>query len=457
MKRKPPSLKWPLIIQPLLLQFAIVFVSVLITIALATRAGSGGPYTDETITPVIADAIVRDAGGGLVVRTTPQLAALRAATPGLWFMAEDDSGRRVSYGPVPPQYAQVAGLLHKLAYGHVRDRLPPYALTAVIRREDARAGPLTIMGHGRLNEVTFTVLVASSLGALPILALMALVALFAIPWIVKRSLAGVARIADDAKRIDAGRRGVRLSEEQVPREIAPLVRAVNDALGRLDEGYERQRRFIASAAHELRTPIAILRVKVDAAQEASTRRLGSDIERLANLAEQMLDLQRLDSTWQDNESQGMQWKDRHFDLASLLRRVAGDLAPLLIAANRSIEVMVDAAQPVRGDASAIERVATNLVQNAIDHGGRHVTIRVQGAAFEVEDDGPGIPPDERERVFEPFHRLRPRSTGSGLGLHLVQQVVERHGGRVSILGAPGGGTIARVEFPPIQPLAPDTP
>ena len=70
-----------------------------------------------------------------------------------------------------------------------------------------------------------------------------------------------------------------------------------------------------------------------------------------------------------------------------------------------------------------------------------------GSAFEVEDDGPGIPSDERERVFEPFHRLRPRSTGSGLGLHLVQQVVERHGGRVSILGALGGGTIARVEFP----------
>ncbi|NNG25468.1 HAMP domain-containing histidine kinase [Massilia sp. ML15P13] len=447
MSRKRPSLKWPLIIQPLLLQFAIVAASVAITVAVATRADSGGPYTDETITPVIADAIVRSADGSLAVRSTPQLAALRAETPAMWFMAEDDSGRRVSYGQVPAQYARVTGLLRNLAYGHVRDRLPPYALTAVIRREQSPVGPLTIMGHGKLNELTFTIMLASTLGALPILALMALVAVFAIPWIVKRSLAGVARIADEAKRIDAGRRGVRLSEEQVPREIAPLVRAVNDALGRLDEGYERQRRFIASAAHELRTPIAILRVKVDAAQEASTRRLGSDIERLANLAEQMLDLQRLDSTWTDKE----------FDLASLLRRVAGDLAPLLIAGNRSIEVIVDEAQPVRGDASAIERVATNLVQNAIDHGGRHVTIRVQGAAFEVEDDGPGIPPDERERVFEPFHRLRPRSTGSGLGLHLVQQVVERHGGRVSILGAAGGGTIARVEFPPMGPLPLNTP
>lgn len=276
---------------------------------------------------------------------------------------------------------------------------------------------------------------------------MVVVSLVVIPWIVRRSLAGVARIAREAEQIDAGRRGMRLSEAHVPTEIAPLVRAVNEALGRLDEGYERQRRFIASAAHELRTPIAILRVKVDAAADPATRRLGSDVERLANLAEQMLDLQRLDSARHDDE----------VDLAALARRVAGELAPLLIAAERTIEVTVERTQAVRGDAGALERVLTNLVQNAIEHGGRHVIVRVQGATFEVEDDGPGIPPEERERVFEPFHRLRPRSAGSGLGLHLVQQVVERHGGRVALLGAPGGGTIARVELRAARPAVANAP
>jgi two-component system, OmpR family, sensor histidine kinase TctE len=161
------------------------------------------------------------------------------------------------------------------------------------------------------------------------------------------------------------------------------------------------------------------------------------VDRLANLAEQLLDLQRLDAVR----------NDENIDLVTLVRRVAADLAPLLIASDRTIEVMVDTARPIRGDMGAIERVVTNLVQNAIEHGGRHVTIRVLGTSFEVEDDGPGIPPEERERVFEPFHRLRPRSTGTGLGLNLVQQVVERHGGQVTILGAPGGGTIVRVEFP----------
>jgi len=293
------------------------------------------------------------------------------------------------------------------------------------------------LGHGKLTGLTLVVGMASYILAIPVFLVLALISLIVTPWIVRRSLAGVSRIAQEAEQIDTDRRGRRLSEEHVPSEIAPLVRAVNEALRRLDEGYERQRRFIASAAHELRTPIAILRVKVDAADEPATRRLGSDVERLANLAEQLLDLQRLDS----------ERNDETVDLASLVRQVAGDLAPLLIASNRTIEVRIEHTLSIRGDAGAIGRVLTNLVQNAMEHGGRHVIVRVLGSGFEVEDDGPGIPPEERERVFEPFHRLRPRPTGTGLGLTLVQQVVDRHGGHVSILGATSGGTIVRVEFP----------
>jgi signal transduction histidine kinase len=150
----------------------------------------------------------------------------------------------------------------------------------------------------------------------------------------------------------------------------------------------------------------------------------------------MLDIQLLDA------DQNLE----RVDLGVLARRVAGDLAPLLIASAHAIEVQIEDASSLRGDAGAIERVMTNLVQNAIEHGGRHVVLRVTGSGFEVEDDGPGIPLEERDRVFEPFHRLRPRSTGSGLGLNLVQQIIERHDGRVSIFSGPGGGTIVRAEF-----------
>ena len=245
------------------------------------------------------------------------------------------------------------------------------------------------------------------------------------------------RIAQEARNISASRRGVRLTETAVPVEIAPLVTAVNEALDRLDEGHERQRRFIAAAAHELRTPIAILRVKVDAADDATSRSLAVEVARLATLAEQLLDLHRMD---EDGPKETI-------NLARVAKRVVADLAPLLIQSDKSVAVAVEPHFPVLGETGAVERVISNLVLNAAEHGGRQIVVRVQGSCLEVEDDGPGIPLDQRERVFEPFQRLRPRQTGAGLGLNLVRQVIDRHGGRVTILDAPGGGALIRVEFP----------
>lgn len=437
MKSKVFSLKRTLIVLPLLFQLVTLLVCFVVLMAFALRLDSGGSYTDESITPVIADSIIRNRDGSLSVRLTPALIKLQTETPTLWFAAENDAGQRVEFGNVPAQYTSLNGRLNELSYAQFRDRSPPYRLSAVVRREESSIGKLTILGHGRLTELSLTVLFASSAFVIPIFVLFTLISLIITPWIVKRSLAGVNRIAQDAEKIDATRRGLQLSEKQVPKEIAPLVRAVNNALKRLDEDYERQRRFIVSAAHELRTPIAILRIKVDAAEDAACRGLAHDVDRLANLAEQLLDLQRLDTGRFDET----------IELVGLARTVAGNLAPLLIASGRTIEVIIDNPCSIKGDSGAIERVITNLVQNSIEHGGDHVIIRVIGYGFEVEDDGPGIPLEERERVFEPFHRLSPRSTGTGLGLNLVQQVVERHDGKVMLLASPEGGTLARIVFP----------
>jgi hypothetical protein len=92
----------------------------------------------------------------------------------------------------------------------------------------------------------------------------------------------------------------------------------------------------------------------------------------------------------------------------------------LIQSDKTVAVAVEPNFPVLGESGAIERVLSNLVLNAAEHGGRHIIVRVQGSCLEVEDDGPGIPVDQRERVFEPFQRLRPRQTGAGLGLNLVR-------------------------------------
>lgn len=437
MRSRQPSLKRALIVQPLILQLVLALVAFTAFMALLLRVDSGGRYTDQTVTEVAAAAIVREADGGLAVRMTPKLAKLRGESADLWFVAKDTQGRSVSFGRVPAEYGSVAATLDHLSYADIRGAAQPYHLSAVIRRQASPVGDLTILGHGGLSAMTLVTALLSNVIIAPIFLILALVTLITIPLIVNRSLAGVARIAREAESIDAEQRGIRLSEKEVPREIEPLVRAVNAALSRLDEGYNQQRRFITSAAHELRTPIAILQVKIESADAATQRLLAADLARLANLAEQLLDLHRL-----DNDVPG-----EPVDLPRLVRRVAADLAPLMIAADKTIEVQIEAPQLIVGNSGAIERVLINLVQNAVEHGGAHVLIRLDGTTLEVEDDGPGVPTDAREVVFEAFHRLRPRSTGAGLGLHLVRQVVEHHRGRVTILEAPGGGTIVRVDLP----------
>jgi two-component system, OmpR family, sensor histidine kinase TctE len=434
--KKPSSLRRPLIIYPLAVNFAILIVSFAIIIAVAIRFDSGGPYTDEQIIPVIAGAIKRDETGQLSVEMTPELADLRAGTPQLWFVAQDDFGRSVSFGSVPPHYASLAGRLSDLSFAQLRDRHPPYRLAAVVRRQTTDIGDLTILGHGALSDLNLTVILASNVIVLPIFVLLALTSLLVTPWIVRRSLEGVRRIAREAEAIDAHTRGRSLSEDEAPREVAPLVGAFNAALRRLDEDHERQRRFLGFAAHELRTPIAVLRSKVESSDSAETRSLARDIQRLGTLTEQLLDLQRMEN---DERRQC-------FDLAALVRKAVAELAPLMIASGKTVAVEVATTELVLGDPAAIERVVMNLVQNAAQHGGQHIIVRVADFRFEVEDDGPGIPPGERDRIFEPFYRLRPSVSGSGLGLNLVKEVIARHSGKVYILEAPDGGAIVRVEL-----------
>jgi signal transduction histidine kinase len=339
---------------------------------------------------------------------------------------------------VPEPYRAIGRQLDRLSFADIRDVGEPSELSAVIRKADGPAGTFTVLGEGRLFSLTFVVLFLSNLLMIPILALLAVITVIAIPWIVSRAFAGMATVAREAELIDTDRRGYRLAEENIPAEVIPLVRAINGALHRLDEGYDRHQRFVVDAAHELRTPIAILQAKIEGLEDARiVNRLGRDVGRLGMLAEQLVDLQRIDK--------GMSLS-RGVDLGLIAQTVAADLAPILIANGCEVEVIDLGNAPVWGDAGAIERILCNLVRNAIEHGGNHVVIRVQGSAVEVEDNGPGIPDHERERIFEPFYRLRARSTGAGLGLNLVRQVMNRHHGRIEVSDAPDGGATMRLEF-----------
>ena len=165
------------------------------------------------------------------------------------------------------------------------------------------------------------------------------------------------------------------------------------------------------AAHELRTPIAILHTNLEAMPTSrQQQKLLNDVGRLANTAEQLLDLHRMDN--------GMQ-RMQEVDLVQLCKSVAGDLAPNAIAAGYELSFSTDGDRmPVQGDAGALERAVSNLVRNAIEHGGGRGSIRVVAShpnVIEVSDEGSGIPADQREDVFEPFYRASPKHSGAGLG------------------------------------------
>lgn len=250
--------------------------------------------------------------------------------------------------------------------------------------------------------------------------------------------------ADQARRIDIHQRGARLSVERIPLEVVPLVTAVNDALARLDQGYARHKRFVADAAHELRTPIAILNTRLESLPSGPDKtRLLEDAARLATLAEQLLDIQRLDRCGHPFT---------RIDLVAMAQSAAADLAPLAIAAG--YELALDApSSPIEtiGDAAALERALTNLVQNAIQHGPRRGTIGIRvskPACIEVTDEGAGIPRDQREQIFEPFYRLSPLDRGAGLGLNMVREIVLLHGGQVSVTDGADGGTCFRMTLRP---------
>jgi two-component system, OmpR family, sensor histidine kinase TctE len=270
-----------------------------------------------------------------------------------------------------------------------------------------------------------------------------LATLITVPIVVRGSMKSVRQVARHADEIDVEKRGARLADQTVPLEIQPLVRGFNAALTRVSDGYDIRDRFLASAAHELRAPIAILRARIDAMDPCPERtRLLGDTSRLWNLAEQLLDLQRF-----NGDAAACQL----LDLARVTSDAVADIAPLTLESGNDIEFDAPEAPVwIQGDALALTRVIMNLVQNAMVHADGHGTISVSVGAsgqITVTDHGNGISPEERERIFEPFYRTRPSSSGTGLGLHLARQVVERHGGSIDVTDAEHGGACFRVRLP----------
>jgi two-component system sensor histidine kinase TctE len=249
-----------------------------------------------------------------------------------------------------------------------------------------------------------------------------------------------------------------LPEREAPGEVQPLIRAMNDLLARLDIALQAQQRFIADAAHQLRTPLAGIKTQTELAlrqpQQGETQamltQLQAATEQTTRLANQLLALARAEPAGRREHA------TEPLDIAKLARETTADWVPRALA--RGIDLGFE--EPgngvlVQGNAFLLREMLNNLLDNAVRYtrSDGHITVRVSaeddGIVLTVEDDGPGIPEDERERVFERFYRvLGTGAEGCGLGLAIVREIAIGHGAQITLLpGAQGRGTIARVVFP----------
>lgn len=286
------------------------------------------------------------------------------------------------------------------------------------------------------------------------MALLLLVGLPLIAWAVQGSVAGLKRVAREVgERPASDLRPV--SPGDLPREVAPLIGALNRWLDKLRELLENERRFTADAAHELRTPLAAIRLNAQLMQAASTPEalqegasdLLAGVDRSSRLIEQLLALARLDA------GGAPQRQLVPVDLGALAGAQLAEHARLAERRGTRLEVRAGAAW-VQGDEGLLAVMLRNLVDNAIRYGGPGGTVTVEtratatGTELSVADTGPGIAPDERERVFERFRRLEGTGEfGSGLGLSIVRKVADIHGATIEVGSGPGGrGACFTVRF-----------
>nr|WP_250888739.1 HAMP domain-containing sensor histidine kinase [Mesorhizobium sp. dw_380] len=465
-------MQWILVRRLILLQAATLLIFIVLCAAALWIANPRLLIDNEAAVAAVRDAVDRDKDGRLIVRETEELTAFRDGFPNVWYIVRDGGGQSVRAGTVPDVYARnfgdLLGEADHATIGFSEDDLRP---EAYLEKAETKAGTVQIIAATRSSRgetdglevnISATIDVARNPDgsrnwekALPALAVIVIIMLLPIvlvmgattlvttPAVVRRSFAGLVDTVRQAARIDIGTRAMQLPVKQVPQEIAPLVHAFNEALARLAQGYDRHNRFLTDAAHELRTPIAILRTRAELLkQEPQSARLLHDIERLSHLAQQLLDHQLLDRPADQREI---------VDLDDLVSRVAADFAPLAIEAGYDLafEPSPDKAF-VEVNVLQIERALANLVRNAIEHGGGSgtITIAIDGTGgIEVRDEGPGIPEEERENVFEPFYRLQPQSRGAGLGLNLARQIALLHDGTIRILTGSWRGARIRMKLP----------
>jgi len=271
-------------------------------------------------------------------------------------------------------------------------------------------------------------------------------ALLVLIWVVSHwSLRPLSRASAEAREAGPHNPGLRLTAERLPTEVLPLVDAVNGALDRMEAAYQAERRFTSDAAHELRTPLSVLSLRLQRARiegQMDWAAIDGDVRQMTHLVNRLLDLAR-------KEQAGRERAPQQVNVSRVAREAAAMITPLAEQAGRGLVVDLPEALPVSGRADDLRDMILNLLDNALAHG--KGTISLQGrrqsgrCLLDVSDEGQGVPAAMAEAMFERFRKAQPASPGTGLGLAIVREVAQSHGGDARFV--PGPNCRVRIDLP----------
>lgn len=439
------SLKTRLVAGMVVTQVLAIMVAMLI-FPLLSPFVTFNDIADTTLRSRVEHAIVKRGDGMLVVGNSPALRTYLAARPFARFAAIVPETGQVVIGSDP----ELADRLRRLnpSYPNLYGNLTtPWrdGSKLIITTDEGAHGRLVFATSGNafrwedwpsMTE-TFLPVLLPAYG--PVI-LGALVLLPMIVWIVTRPLQ---KLSDEASRISPGTLDLRLDESGLGSELQGLVKAINAALARLEDGVRRQRLYAANAAHELRTPVAILGLHIeefpDGREKAQAR---ADLARIATLVDQLVTVARL--------GQNHVQMDEQIDLVGLVSNVISDRAPIAIHNGREIALASDVTEfAISGNRQALFSALANVIENALraePEGGTVLVALAANGVLDIVDHGEGLSPGDRELVFEPFWRKSESTPGAGLGLAIVKEIAERHSITMKILETPGGGATFRFLF-----------